>query len=467
MTIPKFILLSLATISISLKYLYSEIYKEDPGRNHHHEKLLYEIESKNEKGILDIISKNKGYLSWHVDKLSFFLKEEASSYLRRELIYLFYNMIYDQKDEKGSYTKTITKITTILVTRELSLLSKKKNHSLKEKELIAKILTIIKEHALKSTFYHIVPYIAYPLVNIRKLAFQALASWKDDRLFPFLIKLIKSKNAIERIYALDALYYIKDKRVIHLILKLIRDPNKSVRYYAIRTLNRLNSQEAISFFIMTANSDKNTEVRKASIEILSNLRSTEVFNVFIKGLSDPDVGIRKVSLEALNKYKNPKACYYISIQLKQEENDDLKIMQIKTLLSFKNSGGMLGLNKIMNKEENPFIRSWAIYATGMLKDFRGFQELIKNLEHENENIRAEAANSLGKFKDKRASKPLLARLMDEKESYYVQSSSLFSLREIQHDSILPDLFDLSEKHSNIYLRIQLKNALHYLLHQRF
>ncbi|MES0491212.1 MAG: HEAT repeat domain-containing protein [Leptospirales bacterium] len=354
-----------------------------------------------------------------------------------------------------------------VVNDEFIYLLDRDHHSDEELVSIRSTLAIVEKLELGELFYPTAAFIAYPLIDIRKLSYKALAKFNDDRMFPLLLQLADSKSPVERTYAVDAFYYIKDDRIIPVLLNLINDRNKTVRYYVIRTLENMEAAAAVPYIIRIVRSDVNPEVRVRAIQMLEKVKPRSGFSALNQAVFDDSSQVREAALNALIAYGNRSSAYYISEQLEKEKKDKLKLLQIQALLRLNSSGKMEGLNKIMRKEKNREIVIWAIYVTGRLKDHKGLDAIIKNLTHDDERVRVESAHALAYIKSRHSISHLIKRLSDEKEKYSVQVAALYALVSIDDSSVIPVLFDLSEEHSNAYLRKQIKQMLRKMLAQRF
>ena len=354
-----------------------------------------------------------------------------------------------------------------VVNDEFLYLLNRDHHTDEELTSIRLTLAIVEKLELKELFYPTAAFIAYPLIDIRKLSYKALAKFNDDRMFPLLLQLSDSKSPVERTYAVDAFYYIKDDRILPILLNLIDDRNKTVRYYVIRTLENMESSAAVPYIIRIIRSDSNNDVRVRAIQMLEKLKPKSAFSVLHQAIFDDSSQVRKATIKALMAYDNRASAYYISEQLEKEEKSDLKLLEIQALLKLNSSGRMEGLNKVMRQEENREIMIWAIYVTGQLKDHKGLDAIIQNLTHKDERVRAEAANALAFIKSRHSLLPLLERLSDSKEKYPVQVAALYALYSIDDSSVIPKLFDLSEEHNDAYIRKQIKIVLRNMLASRF
>lgn len=329
------------------------------------------------------------------------------------------------------------------------------------------ILSNVKKWKIRELFYQTSALLGYPLSEVRQAANEAMAAIWDDRIYPILLKLTQSENPMERIYAVDSLYYLKDDRMLSILLQMLNDPNKSVRYYVIRSLDSLNAQEAIPFYIKLLRTDPNANVRVASADVLGKVRPLYAFNSLLESIPDPSPLVRRAVIKSLVLYNNVAAAYPISRQLALETRKDLKIIEIQALVSLNNSGSMLGLNYVLKNESDTEVLLWAIYATGKLGDYNGYDSLLEKLSDKNASIREEAAAALGTFKIKKTTVSLLGTLDDKKEKLPIKEAALNSLKNIDENSTIPALYKMSLSYQNFLMRAQIKAVVQDMIDRRY
>lgn len=424
------------------------------------EKLLKSLEKENYDEVEKILLDKPNLIKEQWEQIEKLVYEKNPPKLRRLYLQFWQKIKVEPKDNEEKL-----KLSQILH-EELVYIRKKDYQANEDLAMIRHSLDLIGKFELKENFYDVLVFIVYPLSDIRRDAFRVLAVFKDDRMYPALMKLISSENPLERTYALDALYYIRDERTTPLLLQALKDPNKSVRYYAIRTLENMEKNDAIPYFIRIVQEDLDYEVRIKSIQALAKLNARSAFSVIARAISDENVEVRKEALRAILTFKDPSASYYISEQLAREKDTILAEEQIKALLELKNSGGMNGLNRIISKENDQHLRLWGIFAAGFLADVRGYEAVLSNIVHESAEIRAEAAFALGSIGNKNTV-PLLVTLVKYDPDYGVQSAALQSLYKINSEESFPDLFDIGEEHNDLRIRFQSKEILRKLLYKKY
>ncbi len=419
------------------------------------------IQKKDYDEIFEQLIKKPSYFKSFAKELNILIKKQkdAVSDFRYRIIQHFASLQQLSKGSQQSLStlqKEIKYQIKYALKIELSVVGKKKFPNKKEIHKLCFYLDVIYKLKLKDFLYEVVAYSAFPLRKVRIKCLKALSFMNDDQILPFVMKMSSSKNNIERIYALEAFYYLRDERMISILLNSLKDENKSVRYYAMITLEKLGRAEATPMFIKMIRSDTNDEVREKAIRVLKKIRPSSGFYAIMEALHDDNLAIRKASLETALAYKNPKAAYHISSQLPHETNSQLKLSQVKALLEFNTSGGTRGLSSLLDEKENMKILRWFVYAAGELKDYFSSPKIIKFLNHENLDIRIEASVAIGKYRDARSASSLIRVLENKNQEYKVQVGALHSLKNMNHQAVIPQLKKILNTHANIYLRAQIK-----------
>ncbi|MCS6984674.1 MAG: HEAT repeat domain-containing protein [Leptospiraceae bacterium] len=425
------------------------------------EQLTQAFEKEKYNEVLKILKENKSLVNEFWEKIEKVALEKDERGLRQ-----LYLEFYPKNLENNLLADNQRQSLSLIISRELRFLRNLNYHRDEDVLAIRRCFELIFYYELRENFYDVLPFIVYPLLEVRRDAYRTLALFKDDRMFPAIMKLLNSENALERTYALDALYYIRDERTMPILIQALKDKNKSVRYYAIRTLESLEKNDAIPYFIRILQEDVDPEVRIKSIHALVHLNARSAFSAIARAVSDENSEVRREATRALVYFAEPSGSYYISEQLARETENELQLEQIEALMRLKNSGGMAGLNRVMMRETNLKVRLWALYVAGYLADMRGYDAVLSNVYHQSPEIRAEAAFALGYFRNKSAVKPLLALVKYDLE-YAVQAAALFAILKINHEESFPELFEIMEEHQDVRIRYQAKQVLQKLLQDRF
>ncbi|MCB1200878.1 MAG: HEAT repeat domain-containing protein [Leptospiraceae bacterium] len=356
---------------------------------------------------------------------------------------------------------------TFLCRKELKFLKDKHLHNREDVNSIRICVQTVGNARLRDMFYDIASFVAYPQLDVRKDTQETFSKFQDDRAFALVVGLMDSSNPLERVYAIDALDALKDERSIPVFIQALGDANKSVRLYAMKSLESLGRTEAHPTYIQMITDDPDSEVRTKAIEIIIQYRPRNAYQQLTKAISDHVPRVRRAAVQAIQQYTDASAAFYVSEQLAEETENDLKKMEIDAIIHFGTSGGMKGLNTIMANESDFSLKLWAIYAAGLVKDQRGHTALIQNLLHSDIRIRAETALSLGNLKNESSVQPLLNILKDSTENYYVRSAALFGLERINSNSSVNPLLEIMENIQNPFLKEQIRGTMQTMMNRRY
>jgi HEAT repeat protein len=281
-------------------------------------------------------------------------------------------------------------------------------------------------------------------------------------MYPYIIRLAKSDEVIERIYALEALYHLYDNRFYEIIVRLLQDANKSVRYFALDCVVHNEIINALPHVRTIASADENEEVRVKAINVLSALHDKAAYYIFVRALSDYSDLVRDAAVDALSTFLSKESILYLSRQLLTEREVYIKRKIIKALIAAKNAGDVRGLQHLIHNEENRSLRIYAVYALGAIRDERTIPMIIESLGDEDFRVRAEAAAALSQFKGKNAVVPLLEYYSKENE-LYVKTAIIFSLKKIGDTGSLQKLFVFYTQEQDLVLKMILKNTIQHII----
>jgi len=349
---------------------------------------------------------------------------------------------------------------------ELEKFLSERHHMPEQIRRVKKVLANVEAWRFKELFYQSSVLIGYPVLDVRHAASKAVAAIRDDRIYPILLKLANSPNPVERTYAVDALYYIQDNRTVPILIGLINDENKSVRYYVIKALEKMDIEAAIPYYIKMVRADSNDEVRVAAIKALAAFRSVSGYSVVLETVSDPNPKIREAVIEALFLYNNVSSAYLVSKQLTEESIDELKIREIGLLIKLQDDGKNGALAEVLEKEKNEKVLLWAIYATGVLQDLRGYDTLLGLTTNPSKEIRVETIYALSGFASKKPSIDLISILRQGDQPYEVETAIINSLALLDDSDIIVDLLEIIDTHKDRYIVEYARKTLHDMLARR-
>ena len=279
-----------------------------------------------------------------------------------------------------------------------------------------------------------------PFYAVRKSAILALKHIGDDRVFPYILNMSKSPDPIHRIYSLEAIYHMYDRRIYFTLIDMLKDKNKSVRYSALRCIEKNKLNQALPHVRNAAIRDSNFEVRVKAIEILGGFRDRNSLYVLLRCLSDSNRSIRYASAMSLYILRLQRSAYSLSDRLYYESDDSVKEVMIEALIRLRNGGGLRGLRRVVEGDENPKMRILAAFALGEIKNRKSMALLLSALHDREIKVRAEVCHSLGSYRDKIVVRRLI-HVVNGDSYRYVRTAALYALMSIRDRSSVLPLFD--------------------------
>jgi HEAT repeat protein len=301
-------------------------------------------------------------------------------------------------------------------------------------------------------------YLISPHYAIRKSAARALKKTGDDRLFPVILGMVNSSNPVHRIYFIEAMNYLYDQRFYPSLTGLLRDENKSIRIYVLNCLKENRITESLGNIRNAAMSDRNDEVRIAAIDAIGVMRDGNGLSVLHVTLNDKNRDIRCESVKSISRINSAASVNPLSLRLFLEDDNEIKDIAIEALSGLRRTGDTRGLEKILQTDRNQGLRVKSAYVLGFSGSQQAFAALREGLKDPDFRVRAEVCNSLGSFRNRQALE-ILFEVLDKEEQVYVKSAALYSIKRINDKSSLLGLFDRYNRENDPIFREMLREAI--------
>ena len=278
-----------------------------------------------------------------------------------------------------------------------------------------------------------------PFSAVRESAILALKELGDDRMFPAIFAMSENKDPVYRIYALESLYHLYDLRLFSIVQKLIADENKAVRLLAVKCVERNSLDKLLPVIRSLALSDPNDEVRLQAVVTIGKMNDAGGLNVLLKLCSAENRDLRFTTVKVLSKFRNRQAAYVMSEQLAAENDNEIKMLILDSLIDMRDAGGYRGMEKMLS-DQVVSLRVRAAYGLGLIGGQKGLQILFKSVKDSDYRVRAESCNSLGNFKDKGVAQTLNGVVKGDADRF-VRLAALYSLDRLREKSAIIPLFD--------------------------
>ena len=163
-----------------------------------------------------------------------------------------------------------------------------------------------------------------------------------------------------------------------------------------------------------------------------------------KRLSDDRPYIRWRTARALGQIKDIHAIRAL-ITILKDRNLNVRIKAAEELLKIGKPAAEPLIAAL--KGENPYVREFAAYTLGEIRDRRAVEPLIVTLNDKNINVREAGTRALGQIRDPRAIMPLITELRDE--DINIRKYATEALARIRTPAIGPLIFVLNDENSYV------------------
>lgn len=301
-------------------------------------------------------------------------------------------------------------------------------------------------------------YLVSSHATVRKSAARALKKIGDDRLYPVILNMVNSDNPVHRIYFIEAMNYLYDHRFYQSLTNLIRDDNKSIRIYVLNCLKENRIMQSLGLIRGAALGDRNDEVRIAAIEAIGALRDVGGLGTVHVTLSDKNRDVRCESARSISLIGSAASVNTISQRLMYEEDGEIKEIMIETLAAMKRAGDVRGLEKIMLADGNLGLRIKSAHVLGFSGSQQALAALLRGAQDADFRVRAEACNSLGNYRNRQALAGLFD-VLEKEDQVYVKSAALYAIKRINERTSLIGLFDLFAGENDPIFREMLRDTI--------
>jgi HEAT repeat protein len=211
-----------------------------------------------------------------------------------------------------------------------------------------------------------------------------------------LIGMLGDDDWLVREAAIRGLGNVGDQRAVEPLLAFLErggDPLSSV----IQVLVQIGDERVGPFLIKVLNNPDAT-VRKAAAEGLEKFPDPKAFKPLCVLLKDEDKEVRSEAINALRKIGDKRALKHFIAALKKDKDVWVRCRAIRGIVDFADSGAVKPLIEALQKDEVGFVRVEAAQALGELGDKRAIESLTHARSNDDViGVREEAAKALKAF----------------------------------------------------------------------
>ena len=252
-----------------------------------------------------------------------------------------------------------------------------------------------KNKELSSFYYHAAKDQEY---FVRKRAVRAIGLLERRKDISVYKKLASDNDIHVRGYALEDIGRAGEKGLYKYIDRGLRDKDPFVRKSAVHAAGMLKSNRAVK--ILSELLKRDVALKKDIIRALREIGSKKVFKLFLTMLNDPDIEVRKISIDALGDFKDKRAVEPL-IALYEKDPGVRK----RVLIAIANIDDKRVYNffeKIAkDKDTEEELKGYAVLGLGMFDQEKSIMLLKQFLKDNKAEIRIKAAEALSKIDDEK------------------------------------------------------------------
>jgi len=244
--------------------------------------------------------------------------------------------------------------------------------------------------------------------------------------FKIIYDIIKKRNVLARREAVKLLGLIghQSPQAIKTLIRLLNSKDSAIRRLSFSGILKIfRSEQSVSEktnileLILLSLKAKEPLIRKNCAKILGRIGDDRVIEPLLVLLNDSKAGVRRAATDSLARFGNSRVIL-IASQFLEDPDWKLRRSIVRLLIRISKQDEALRdealepLTKCF-KDEDRYIKTWALKALGKLKTINNIDPFVEMLNDDDPKIRIAAVKGLAKIGDKDAIKPLSNALADD------------------------------------------------------
>lgn len=272
---------------------------------------------------------------------------------------------------------------------------------------------------------------------VRRQAAEQLGMLREIRAVPYLKKLLQDENPFVRQTAVEQLGLLRAADAIDDIIKVLKtDKEIQVRQSAVVSLGYIGvaNEKVIRSLIELLQSDVAPQLKYATCNTLSILRSTEPIPVLVELLSSNDVNLRRSAVYALGKISHPDSISALRLALEKNIDDEVIASDIiRFLVDFGDKESVDKFKIIYStRQVSDKVKFYLAYGIAKLsQDTTVLPVVKKGLRSSDETIKNAAIEAVGFIGDRECLN-ILSDMKKTEMSPYVKSLLEISITRLKN-----------------------------------
>jgi len=213
---------------------------------------------------------------------------------------------------------------------------------------------------------------------VRQRIIREMENIADSRaVLSFLQKAFSDKEWLIRARVMDTAVVIGGEKAVDILEKALNDPMQSNRIDAYRLLSLLSPPGAMKHFIKGI-TDKDADVRKASLFALSRKGGTKAITLLEKGLDDKSSDVRERIVRVLGRMEDERAWDILRTKGAYDRSQTVKLRSLKVLGTRKNEKNLEVFLDVLEKDKRKAVQDRILWIFRRLyKDHPKVKEILK------------------------------------------------------------------------------------------
>jgi len=255
-------------------------------------------------------------------------------------------------------------------------------------------LKILDQYRSGNTTQAIIPCLNDKNMEVCLIATRILAKREDPSLLNYFLPNLKHKKIKIRMETIRALSKPVFRKVLtKKMVSLIKDKDWRIRYQAVLGMGRIGDKTFIPFLIDLIK-DQDSLVASTAVYSLGEIGHESAVPALVKAVYINTLSIQRNALNALSKIGTSGFDFYIKVALDKNLNQELRTIALYEIGSIRDKGVVPFLIKLLQDEDSNIRRS-TLLALMKIKDPRALEPIRKISENDrNSDVRRIAEDAI-------------------------------------------------------------------------
>ena len=228
----------------------------------------------------------------------------------------------------------------------------------------------------------------------RRMAAMQLGRMRNPASVQELMKVLeKDPDFGVRAQAAESLGNLRDRKATPALIKALGDKNRNVRASVIVAFGYLRDRSAVEPLINYYKTEDDLGLRISALNVLGVLGDARALPLMIQTLKDKNARIRTIAAQALGRLRKPEATKPL-LEAAKDPDRNVRLYSVRSLGLLGDKSATKGLEKLLEKEKDNFVKVEIARSLGLLGSDAGFDVALEAAKSPDKNMKKSGIRAL-------------------------------------------------------------------------